>query len=95
MKATITVTIEGRQHVAPIWNIEKVKWTGSKMKCPRCRRNIPATALIDVVQYGMIDRDLCTTIFDCPRCGKSFAVEYTIDWQELDEMEAKHGQHDN
>lgn len=92
-KQKLKLALAGAIVKAPVWQKEEVFWEGSKIGCPYCAVIKRAKALIDIVQYGLIEHDLCITIMQCRACDKMFGVRYTIPHDEaqdalmLDESE--------
>jgi len=77
------MTLQGSTVSAPVWKREDIHWEGSKISCPYCSEIKKAKAIIDVIQYGMIDHDLIITIFECRACKKQFGVRYVMPHEEI------------
>jgi len=83
-KQKLKLTISGKTIAAPIWDKKDVHWESNKVGCPYCALIKRVKAVCDVLQYGLVDHDLCITVLECRACNKCFAVRYTIDHMDGD-----------
>jgi len=77
-KSKLRLTLSGSTLSAPVWNKEDIHWENSGVGCPYCSEIKKAKAVCDVLQYGLINYDLCITVLECRACKKMFGVKYAI-----------------
>lgn len=77
-KQKLRLTLAGSTMQAPIWPKDDILWEGAKIGCPYCAELRKTKPLVDVIQYGLIDRDMVITVFECRGCKKQFGVKYVI-----------------
>ncbi len=78
-KQKLRLTLAGNTIAAPVWPRDEISWEANKVGCPYCSRIRKVRAICDVLQYGLIDYDLCITVLECRACKKRFGVKYAID----------------
>jgi len=82
-KPKIRMTLKGSTIAAPVWKRDDIHWEGSSIGCPYCSAIKRGKAIIDIIQYGLIDHDLVITVFECRACKKMFGVQYIFVHEDL------------
>lgn len=77
-KQKLRLTLSGDTVSAPIWLKEEIHWENNGIGCPLCSVIRKPKPIMDVLQYGMIDYDLCITVMSCRACKRNFGIKYTI-----------------
>jgi len=75
-KRKLKVTIGDRHVKAPVWEIDDIAWDNARVACPYCREFTEVRAVLDVIQYGMLNADNVHTVIECPNCHQFWAMHY-------------------
>jgi len=91
-KQKLRLTLAGNTLSAPVWPRDEISWEKGKIGCPYCSEIRKAKPVCDVLQYGLIEYDLCITVLECRSCKKMFGVKYTINhdpnaYEEIEDSE--------
>jgi hypothetical protein len=74
----LKVYFDNTNFVIPIYRKDEVRWEVHQTACPHCKAFHKQLPIFDIVQYGLLEHGLVTTVFQCTSCRKWFGIHYEL-----------------